>query len=69
MDYKGKTFVCCLFHADFLISLLIEREDGGDIFLQNIRCLSADYTVICQDIESLSATAGITSVPTKPKKL
>jgi hypothetical protein len=44
MDYKGKTYVCWLLHAGFLLSLLIEREDVGDIFLENIGCLSPDYT-------------------------
>jgi hypothetical protein len=27
---------CCLFHAGFLISLLFNSEDGGDMIVQNI---------------------------------
>jgi hypothetical protein len=27
---------CCLFHAGFLIGLLFNSEDGGDMILQNI---------------------------------
>jgi hypothetical protein len=35
-----------LLHADFLLGLNFKPEDGGDILLQNISLLSADYTVL-----------------------
>jgi hypothetical protein len=28
---------CCIFHADFLLGLFYNHEDGGDIFLQDDR--------------------------------
>jgi hypothetical protein len=40
-----KNYACCLLHADFLLGLLSYPEDGG-IFLQNVFCLSLDYTAI-----------------------
>jgi hypothetical protein len=27
---------CCLLHAGFLLGLLYNTEDGGDVFLRNI---------------------------------
>jgi hypothetical protein len=30
----------------FLLGLLLNPEDGGDIFLQNVGCLSTDYTAL-----------------------
>jgi hypothetical protein len=35
---------CCLLHADFMIGVLFCPEDGGDMFLRNVRSLSPDYT-------------------------
>jgi hypothetical protein len=31
----------------FLFGLFFDPEDGGDIFLWNIGCLSRDYGVLC----------------------
>jgi hypothetical protein len=29
-------FGCCLLHAGFLVGLIFDPEDGGDIFLRNV---------------------------------
>jgi hypothetical protein len=34
------------FHAGFLLILSFDREDRGDMFLQNVGRLSMDYTVL-----------------------
>jgi hypothetical protein len=33
-------------HAGFLIALFFDPEDGGDIFIRNVFCLSVDYTML-----------------------
>jgi hypothetical protein len=35
---------CCLLYAVFLLGLLFNTEDGGDMFLRNVGWLSMDYT-------------------------
>jgi hypothetical protein len=35
-----------LFRVGFLIALLFNPEDGGDMFLRNVRWLLTDYTVL-----------------------
>jgi hypothetical protein len=35
--------VCCRLYASFLLDLLFDPEDGGDMFLRNVGRLSADY--------------------------
>jgi hypothetical protein len=40
--FRGTHLACCLFHADFLLVLLFDPQDGGDTFLQNVRWLSLD---------------------------
>jgi hypothetical protein len=35
---------CYLPHARFLLDSFLHPEDGGDMFLRNVGCLSADYT-------------------------
>jgi hypothetical protein len=35
-----------LLHARFFLGLFFYPEDGGDIFLQNVIWLSADYTAL-----------------------
>jgi hypothetical protein len=34
------------FHADFLLGVFFDPEDGGHMFLRNIGSLSTDYTEI-----------------------
>jgi hypothetical protein len=34
------------FHADFLLGLLFEPEDEGDMFLRNVGWLSTDYMAL-----------------------
>jgi hypothetical protein len=34
------------FHAGFLLGLFSDPEDGGDMFLRNVGCLSTDYTAL-----------------------
>jgi hypothetical protein len=36
----------CQLHAGFLLGLLFNPEDGGNMFLQNAGSLSVDYTVL-----------------------
>jgi hypothetical protein len=36
---KAESFACCLLHTSFLLGLLFNREDGGDMLLQNISLL------------------------------
>jgi hypothetical protein len=35
-----------MLHAGFLLGLIFDPEDGGDIFLQNIHSLSTVYTAL-----------------------
>jgi hypothetical protein len=37
---------CCVFHVCYFLSLLINPEDGGDIFLRNVTLLSTDNTAL-----------------------
>jgi hypothetical protein len=37
---------CYLLHAGFLFGLIFDTEDGGDIFLRNVGCLSTNYTAL-----------------------
>jgi hypothetical protein len=37
---------CCLFHSGFLLSLLFNPEDEGDMLLRNVGLLSTDYTAL-----------------------
>jgi hypothetical protein len=34
------------FHVGFLLGLFFDPEDGGDMFLRNIGCLSTDCTTL-----------------------
>jgi hypothetical protein len=36
---------CCLLLTGFFLGLLFNPEDGGDIFLENVK-LSLDYTAL-----------------------
>jgi hypothetical protein len=37
---------CCLLHAGFLLGLLFNSEDRGDMFHWNVHWLTTDYTVL-----------------------
>jgi hypothetical protein len=37
---------CRLFDAGFFFGLLLKPEDGSDMFLRNVGCLSPDYTAL-----------------------
>jgi hypothetical protein len=39
--------ICCPLHIGFLLTLLFEPEDGGDMLLRNVGWLSTDYTLLC----------------------
>jgi hypothetical protein len=43
---KQSSSACYLFHACFLLCILFDPEDGGDIFLQNVCGLSLDDTAL-----------------------
>jgi hypothetical protein len=34
------------FHAGSMLFLFFDPEDGGDMFLQNVGCLSTDYATL-----------------------
>jgi hypothetical protein len=34
------------FHAGFLLGLVFDPEDGGDMLMRNVGCLSTDYTAL-----------------------
>jgi hypothetical protein len=40
------SFACCVLHAGFLLGLLFNPEDGGDMFLPDVGWLSTDYTAL-----------------------
>jgi hypothetical protein len=46
MSKPIKALVRRLLHADYLLGLVFDREDGGTIFLRNICKLTPDYTVL-----------------------
>jgi hypothetical protein len=33
---KQSSFACCLLHAGFLLGLIFNPEDGGDMILRNV---------------------------------
>jgi hypothetical protein len=37
---------CCLLYAGFLLGLLFDPEDRGDMFIRNVGWLQPDYTVL-----------------------
>jgi hypothetical protein len=43
---KLASSVCYLLHAGFMLGVLFDPEDGGDIFLRNVGRLSTDYTAL-----------------------
>jgi hypothetical protein len=44
-DVAGK-LVYCLLDAGFWLGLFFDHEDGSDVFLRNVRCLSMVYTAL-----------------------
>jgi hypothetical protein len=43
-DRRSRAFF--IFHADFLLGILFDPEDGGDIFLRNFGRFLMDYTAL-----------------------
>jgi hypothetical protein len=43
-ESRWQTWLC--FHPDFLLCLLFDPEDGGDMFLRNVGGHSTDYTAL-----------------------
>jgi hypothetical protein len=43
---RQQGFTCWLLHADFLLGLLFDPEDGDAIFLRNVGLVSLDYKAI-----------------------
>jgi hypothetical protein len=43
---RHRALLAICFHADFLLSLFFDPEDGGDIFLRNVGYLSTDYAAL-----------------------
>jgi hypothetical protein len=35
-----------LLHAGFFLGLFLDPEDGGEVFLQNVGCLTTDHTAL-----------------------
>jgi hypothetical protein len=57
-----RTLFAACFHADFLLGLFFDPEDGGDMFYRNAGLLSMEYT-------ALYPTAVRTSNSTREKSL
>jgi hypothetical protein len=45
-EEKAAETTCCLLHAGFLFGLLLDPEDGANIFLRNVNCLSVYYIAL-----------------------
>jgi hypothetical protein len=43
---EGKIRWFCSLHSSFLLGLLLNPEDGGDVLLPNVNLPSTDYTVL-----------------------
>jgi hypothetical protein len=43
---RSVSHACYLLHADFLLGLSFDPEDGGEMFLRNVGWLSTDYTAL-----------------------
>jgi hypothetical protein len=43
---SSQFFACFLLHSGMLFGLLFKSEDGGAIFLRNVRYLSEDYMAL-----------------------
>jgi hypothetical protein len=48
---------------NFLLGSFLDPEDGGDMFLRNVSCLSTDYTALCPRRHIFITTAVGTSDP------
>jgi hypothetical protein len=55
LHFQCQSQLATCFHAGFLLSLLFEPEDHGDMFLRNVGWLSAEYTALCSRRQSSSA--------------
>jgi hypothetical protein len=45
-NQSKKPDACCLLYADFLLGLLFDPEDKGDMFFQNVGRLSPNYKAL-----------------------
>jgi hypothetical protein len=59
------TLYLLLLYVGFLLGLLFNREDGGDLFLKNT-CWLGLHDVISQKIQHLMTSAVKIANPTKP---
>jgi hypothetical protein len=41
-----RSLLATCFHTGFLLDLLFDREDGGDMFLRNVGLIPTDYTAL-----------------------
>jgi hypothetical protein len=44
-DFSEEHIATC-FHAGFLLGLFFDTENGGEMFLRNVGCLSTDYMAL-----------------------
>jgi hypothetical protein len=45
-NQREGSYACHLLHAGFFLRLFFDPEDGGDMFLRNVRWLSTDYKAL-----------------------
>jgi hypothetical protein len=45
-NVKLRSPACCVLHAGFLLSLLLNPGEGGNMFLRNGSCISTGYTAL-----------------------
>jgi hypothetical protein len=60
--WESRALLVTFFYAGFLLSLYFDPEDGGDMFLRNVGCLSTDYTALyprrwCSSYNEVHASA------------
>jgi hypothetical protein len=48
--YSTVSSACCLLRAGFLLDILFNPEDGGDVFFRSICSFSQGYDIMTEDI-------------------